>query len=155
MALPPDTDCLVCRRHAGLEPLAGGIISADVLVVTSHAQPFGGAPDAYLGYVFVEPRRHVPGLGDLSAAGAQAVGLAASRAAAALRATEGADHVYAFVIGHHVPHLHVHVVARYPGAPREYWGARVDEWPGAPRGAEDRIAAVAERLRAYLASGPA
>ena len=62
----------------------------------------------------------------------------------------GVEHVYAFVLGDGVPHLHVHVIGRNPGPPRSYWGPRVDEWPDAPRGDEDEIAALAERLRVYL-----
>jgi histidine triad (HIT) family protein len=50
-----------------------------------------------------------------------------ARTARALKAVVGAEHVYSFVLGHHVPHLHIHVLPRYPGAPREFWGTRVDE----------------------------
>jgi diadenosine tetraphosphate (Ap4A) HIT family hydrolase len=60
------------------------------------------------------------------------------------------EHVYSFVIGDGVPHVHVHVIGRYPGAPREFWGSKVDEWPQAPRGAEIQIRQVAERVRAFL-----
>ena len=73
-------------------------------------------------------------------------------AAEALQAVCGADHVYAFVIGDHVPHLHVHLFGRYPGAPPEFRGPRVDEWPDAPRGETDAIAALAVQLREHLKS---
>jgi hypothetical protein len=46
--------------------------------------------------------------------------------------------------------VHVHVLPRYPGAPREYWGVRVDEWPDAPRGGPAEMADVCARLRACL-----
>ncbi|HKZ83884.1 MAG TPA: hypothetical protein VJ793_09550 [Anaerolineae bacterium] len=42
------------------------------------------------------------------------------------------------------------VVPRYPGAPREYWGTRVDEWPDAPHGGPQEMAALCARLRAHL-----
>ena len=73
---------------------------------------------------------------------AQALGLWAARLSRALVATEGADHVYAFVLGDAVPHVHAHVVARYPGAPEEFRGPRVDEWPQAPRGGAARTGAA-------------
>ena len=66
--------------------------------------------------------------------------------------SEGADHVYAAVIGHGVDHFHLHVIARYPGTPRQYWWTRVDEWPGAPRGDADAVAALAARLRQAMSS---
>jgi diadenosine tetraphosphate (Ap4A) HIT family hydrolase len=64
--------------------------------------------------------------------------------------TEGVEHVYSFVIGDGVPHVHVHVIGRYPGAPRAYWGPKVDEWPKAPRGGAIEIKEVAARIRTFL-----
>jgi histidine triad (HIT) family protein len=98
----------------------------------------------------VEPKRHAPGLADLSDVEAQALGLLVARLSRALKASESAEHVYAFVLGDLVPHLHIHVVPRYPGAPREYWGMHVDEWPEAPRGGPEEMAALCARLRASL-----
>jgi hypothetical protein len=50
-----------------------------------------------------------------------------------------------------VDHLHVWLVARYPGTPEEYWGLKVDEWPGAPHGGEAEIAALCDQIRSELA----
>jgi histidine triad (HIT) family protein len=61
----------------------------------------------------------------------------------------GAENVYAFVFDH-LPHHHVHVVARYPGTPKEFSGPQVDEWPDAPRGDVAAVAAFCERLRSML-----
>jgi len=98
----------------------------------------------------VEPKRHVAELGNLTEAEARELGFQVSQAAQALTAILGVEHVYSFVIGDGVPHIHFHVIGRYPGAPREYWGSKVDEWPGAPRGGEAEIARVAERVQAWF-----
>ncbi len=143
-------ECLVCRKHRGGVAVPGGTIFEDDLIFISHAQLFGEEKDHYLGHVFVEAKRHVPELADLTKQEAQAIGLYVSRVAKALLQTEGMEHVYSFFIGDGVPHVHVHVIGRRPGAPREYWGPKVDDWPGAPRGGEAEIAPVAARLRAYL-----
>ena len=143
-------DCLVCRKHRGEVAVPGGIIFEDELIFISHAQLWGKEKDHYLGHVFVESKRHVPELADLTEQEAQAIGLWVSRVAKALLQTEGMEHVYSFFIGDGVPHVHIHVIGRRPGAPREYWGPKVDEWPGAPRGGETEIAQVAARLRVYL-----
>ncbi len=143
-------ECLVCRKHRGEIAVPGGVIFEDDLIFISHAQLRGEEKDHYLGHVFVETKRHVPELADLSEREAQAVGLYISRVAKALLQTEGMEHVYSFFIGDGMPHVHVHVIGRRPGAPREYWGPKVDDWPGAPRGGEAEIAQVAARLRAYL-----
>jgi histidine triad (HIT) family protein len=36
--------------------------------------------------------------------------------------SEKAEHVYSLVSGNSVSHLHMHLTARYPNTPEEYWG---------------------------------
>lgn len=150
-------DCFVCRKHRDRGKLMpGGPVAEDDLVLVSHIV----TPDtlgregtaAYLGHLFVEPRRHAPGLADLTDAEARSVGWWAKRASRALLQVAGAEHVYAAVIGDGVPHLHLHLMPRYPGTPREYWWTRVDEWPQARRGGAKDIEALVRELHAYLAS---
>ena len=148
------TDCFICRKHRGEIEVPGGAIFEDDLLYAAHmwhVEPQEGQT-VYLGYLMVEPKRHAPGLADLTNLEAQAIGVLVTRLSRALKATVGAEHIYEFVLGHHVPHLHIHVVPRCPGAPREYWGVHVDEWPGAPHGGPQEIAALCERIRTYLES---
>lgn len=146
-----DDGCLACAKHRGEVGVAGGAIYQDDLVYVSHVLPRDGTTDAYLGYVIVETQRHASGLADLSAAEAQAVGAWVVRMARALTEVVGVEHVYAFVLGHDVRHFHEHVVARYPDAPKEYWGIRVTDWPDAPRGDAWAVAALSDRLSGWLA----
>jgi diadenosine tetraphosphate (Ap4A) HIT family hydrolase len=138
------SECAICEKHAGKGLLVGEVLYEDENVLVSHAP--AGVVDGYLGYLFVDAKRHVRGLAELEDEEASALALMVTRLARALE-REGADHVYAFVFDH-IPHHHVHVVARYPGTPREYWGPRVDEWPDARRGDETEIAVLCNRLRA-------
>jgi histidine triad (HIT) family protein len=147
-----DGDCLVCRKHQDHSLMPGGAIYEDDLLVVAHAGPPVVQDDTYLGYLMLETRRHTPALADLSVEEAMGVGVMAARLAQALQETESAEHVYAFVLGDGVAHFHMHIVPRYPGAPREYYGSRVDEWPDAPRGGSEAITAVCDRLRAWLAA---
>ena len=154
----PATDapaCLVCRKHLGEIAVPGGVIYEDDLLYVGHVELRDGQATAYLGHLLVEPRRHAPGLADLTDVEAAALGALVARVSRALRECAGAEHVYAFVLGDAVPHLHVHVVPRYPGAPREFWGVRVDEWPEAPRGGPEAIEVLCADLRAALVSPPA
>jgi diadenosine tetraphosphate (Ap4A) HIT family hydrolase len=144
------TDCLVCRKHRGEVIIPGGVIYENDLIVVSHAQLWGQEKEHYLGHIFVESRRHVAELADLTEQEAQIIGLYTSIVAKTLLSTEGMEHIYAFVIGDGVPHVHVHVIGRYPGAPKEFWGAKVDEWPEAPKGKESEIEQVAARVRSFL-----
>jgi diadenosine tetraphosphate (Ap4A) HIT family hydrolase len=137
----PEPDCLICAKHAAADP--GIEVHRDGLVYVGHLP---ASPEAYLGHLFVEPLEHRPGLADLTPEQGAAVGGAMQRASATLRAA-GHDHVYAFVYGDRVPHLHVHLVGRYPEAPAGFRGVRVDEWPDAPRGDAADVAAYVARLR--------
>ena len=143
-------ECFVCRKHRGEVDIPGGVIHENDLIYISHAQLWEDEKEHYLGHVFVEPKRHVAEVSDLTEEEAQAIGIYTGRIAKALLHTENMEHIYIFVIGDGVLHVHYHVIGRYPGAPREYWGQKVDDWPEAPKGAEVEITQVAERLRTFL-----
>ncbi len=146
------TDCFICRKHRGEIVLPGGAIYEDDQCYIGHILDAQKPEKAYLGYLMVEPKRHVAGLAELTDAEAQAIGLQVTRASQALKACTDAVHIYAFVLGDHVSHVHIHVVPRYPGAPRDYWGTHVTDWPEAPRGDAKAIEQLCERLRTYLAT---
>jgi histidine triad (HIT) family protein len=140
-------DCIICRKQRGEIQVPGGAIYQDDLVYIGHAQISPDQTTTYLGYLFLEPQRHAPGLADLTDSEAQRLGLMVARFSRELKTSLGAEHVYAFVLGDGVPHLHIHLIPRYPGAPREYWGIYVDEWPEAPRGGAEEIARLCAVLR--------
>jgi diadenosine tetraphosphate (Ap4A) HIT family hydrolase len=144
-------DCFVCDKHAQGSSAPGGVIYEDDLMYVGHILP-PDLLDVYLGYVMVEPKRHLGGLGELTGDEASALGVLINKVARALNDSEGAEHIYSFVMGDHVSHLHVHLVPRYPGTPREYWGVHVGDWPNAPRGGVGEIEAVCGRLREALAA---
>ncbi len=142
-----DINCPICLKHKNKLPAA---IYVDDLVYAGHSFLTGEGETAYLGYLIVEPRRHVPGLAELTEQEAASLGHLITRLSQALKESEGAEHLYLFVLGHHVDHLHYHLLPRYPGTPREFWGVRIDEWPAAPRGDATVIAALCDRLRNFM-----
>lgn len=146
-------DCFICAKHQPFTAVPGGVIVDDEYCVVSHLPlllPQGPQESVYLGYLMVEPRRHVAELGDLAPDEAASLGRLAASASAALREATGAEHVYAAIIGHGIEHLHLHLIPRYPGTPRDYWWTRVDEWPDAPRGNAAQVADLADRIRAHI-----
>lgn len=146
----PQQDCPICRKQRGDFAVPGGAIYQDDLVYCSHAHLAQDQPSVYLGWLTVETRRHTPGLADLTGAEGMALGRLVALISRALKAATGAEHIYAFVLGHGVPHLHIHLLPRYPDTPREYWGVRIDEWPQAPKGDVQRVSALCDQLRACL-----
>ena len=142
-------ECLFCDIQQGRAPLAGGPIYEDDLVFAHHAE-FDDGP-VYLGQLAVETKRHVPDFADLTSEEAAAVGLVIARLSHAIKICTGAEKVYVEFYAEVTPHLHVFLTARYPGTPAEYLRWRVKEWPEAPRGGVDDVAALCQRLRATLA----
>ncbi|HLW03528.1 MAG TPA: HIT family protein [Ktedonobacterales bacterium] len=140
--------CPICAKHQG--SVVGRPIYEDDLLFAHHVANEEG--QTFLGYVRAETKRHVPSYAELTRAEAQALGLLVARLSRALKDCTGADHVYVFFYGDHVPHLHLHIFARYPGTPEGYWRERVGEWSGSPKGGEAEIAALCERLRGSLAN---
>jgi diadenosine tetraphosphate (Ap4A) HIT family hydrolase len=148
-------ECWICRKHGAMSIVPGGVIAADEHALVSHlplTTPNACASAVYLGHLFVEVRRHVAELGELTPDEAASVGRLAALASRALMSSEGAEHVYAAVIGHGIAHLHLHLIARYPGTPERYRWTRLDEWPDAPRGDALAVIALADRLRAAIAA---
>jgi histidine triad (HIT) family protein len=141
--------CFVCHKHRGGDAAAGGVLYQDELVYAGHVHALTG-PTVYRGYLVAEPKRHAHGLGDLTDEEAAALGRLINRLARALKDVAGAEHVYSFVFGHGVPHLHVLVAPQYPGTPPEYWGVRLRDWPDAPRVNEREMRTLVSQLRAHV-----
>ena len=151
MNRPEAVDCLICREHDGRVPIPGGHLIADEHVIAFHLPPMPKALEPYLGYLFVTSRRHVPSFAELDSDEAAAMGVAISRLSAALKA-EGADPVYLAGIGHAVPHLHIHLIPRWPETPTEISWINVDDWEGARRGGAEVVNEWTVRLRNRLES---
>lgn len=143
-------NCFVCRKHLGLEPVPGGPIYEDELVFSGHSWSVEDEKSPYLGGFIVEPKRHIPTWAELNDGEAEAIGRLIRDVARALKEEDGVDHIYVFVVGHHVPHLHIWVVPRYVQTPREYWGFNIFDWPGRPLGEAEEVEAFCNQVRARL-----
>jgi diadenosine tetraphosphate (Ap4A) HIT family hydrolase len=134
--------CYLCRSPEDL-------IYGDDLIRVTHLS-YEEGQSAYLGSLVIQTQRHTEGLASLYEAESLAIGLWIGRLSRALVETEKPEHIYSFVIGHKVPHVHFHLVPRYPGTPPEYWGLRLWDWPDAPRGGPSERSALCDRLRSTL-----
>ncbi|MGC6769901.1 HIT family protein [Enterococcus sp. LJL51] len=140
------SECLICEKH---KVAAAPVYQNDMLYV-SHRQAWREGDAVYLGYYFIEPKRHFRGMYDATDEEMAALGIMMKRLAQALISLPEIEHVYSFIMGEGVNHFHIHLVARYAGAPKEYLGAKVDEWPNAPKGDKTAIAVFDEKVRSNL-----
>jgi diadenosine tetraphosphate (Ap4A) HIT family hydrolase len=144
--------CLVCDEIEGRIELPGGFLWQAEEAVAFHMPPLPdrGAPEPYLGHLLVVTRRHAASIAELTDAEAAAVGVAATRVAAALVRVAGATRVHTSVIGTGVAHFHEHLLPRYADTPAAVPWHAVDEWEGARRGGAGAVAELAARLRTAL-----
>ncbi|HYK72343.1 MAG TPA: HIT family protein [Pseudoneobacillus sp.] len=146
-------NCFICNKHNGSIQTAGSAIYEDDLVYVGHIDR-AGKPN-YLGHIMIDLKRHVPTLAEMNPEEAKAFGIIMARVSRALKETEKAEHVYAVVSGNSVPHLHMHVVARYPHTPQEYWGPfEVYDAPNAPMGDNQKVVELCHRMKDFLETNP-
>ena len=149
MSPSDQVECLICQEQDGRIAIPGGHLIANDQVIAFHCPPTPKELEPYLGYVFVTSRRHVPSFAELSVDEAAAMGIAISKLSAALKA-EGADPVYVAGIGHGWPHLHIHLIPRWPETPTEVSWTHVADWEGARRGDSEVVSEWTSRLRNNL-----
>lgn len=148
-----EADCVFCAQHQGRVPVVGGAIYEDELLYAHHFTE-GDGP-SYLGHLMIESKRHIRGIEQATDSEASALGVLIARLSRALVVCTGAERAYVESYGEVVPHLHVHLTARYPGLRPEYLRWNAAEWPEAPRGGPEEIAALAACLREALRSSTA
>lgn len=138
--------CLICKKH---DNNTLTVYQNEVLYV-SHYLPFPDRDDNYLGYYFIETKRHIKGMYDSTDEEMSTIGIMLKNLSKALMTIPNMEHVYSFIIGEGVDHLHIHVIGRYKNAPREFFGSRVDNWPDAPRGNIEEIITLNKQIQSEL-----
>lgn len=137
--------CLACRVVAG-----EGEILARAPGLVLH--PVAG-PSPVPGWVVLTSERHVRALYDLDEPTARELGAFAARVMRAQREVLGAEHAYAFAIGDVLQHFHLHLVPRFNGTPRKWWGRAVFDCPPEEALGPGALAPAAARLASAL-GGP-
>jgi histidine triad (HIT) family protein len=136
--------CLFCRIVAGEEP-AHVVLDDDLFVAFLDSRPL------FHGHTLLVPRDHHETLADLPAELVGPYFHRAQRLSVAVRDAMGAQGSFVAmnnVVSQSVPHLHCHVVPRVKKD-----GLRGFFWPRTKYESDDEADAVAERVRAELASG--
>jgi diadenosine tetraphosphate (Ap4A) HIT family hydrolase len=142
-------ECPVCTKHKTLETLPGGAIFQDERVFIAHFPHLKDEP-AHFGHVIIETKRHIESARELSDVEATSIGLFLQRITRGLELGMGAEHVYVVRIGDKVPHLHFHLVPRFPGTPRDFWGPLLFQWPMGKKATPQEMVQITEKLKNYL-----
>jgi diadenosine tetraphosphate (Ap4A) HIT family hydrolase len=103
------SECVLCRGAAGDAELQRIQVWADALwrlTLSLEAE--------VLGFAYLEPKRHIPHITDLSGEEARTFGEVLARVTQVLREETGAELVYVYIFGGGIPHLHVHLAPHRP-----------------------------------------
>lgn len=109
-------ECAIVRGDVRSRSLA--TVDRGLFVV--HPKP-EDAPVA--GWFILAPKRHVEQIDDLEPEELAALGPLTAEVGAAVRAITGCEKLYVTIFAELLPHLHVHVIPRLPGA--ETLGPRI------------------------------
>ena len=153
--------CLMCSERIGDAELGRvEVWSDDLWRLTTSVGP----ADPTSGFSYLEPRRHIPYITDLTGAEAATFGAVVARCTSALKQATGCELVYVYVFGGGIPHLHLHLAPHRAGdaLSEAILRGEFEEQP-LPSGAtayvskdfpalpEAELRDVAERVRALLA----
>lgn len=142
----PANECFICQKHKNLSEFTGEVIAQKGGLLLTH---FPNLKDekATRGHLLIEPKRHVTKLTELSDEECNALGGFIRLGASLMEGLLKAEHVYVFRINDKVAHFHIHLIPRYAGTPREFWGAKIMEWPGRKTVTLEEIRNVSRDLR--------
>jgi diadenosine tetraphosphate (Ap4A) HIT family hydrolase len=144
-----DVDCLVCKKHQNFLSVTGQPIAERGGLLLTHFPVLDGQPPNR-GHLLIEPQRHVVDPAELTDQEAGALGTLLRDAIVILQTEGGAEHAYVLRINDKVAHFHCHVVPRYPGTPKEFWGPKLMEWPEFPKLNLEQVQSLSGRLRQKL-----
>jgi histidine triad (HIT) family protein len=149
-ATVPSTSCFFCQRLRSPEEWRDRLVWENPDFHVSHQG--NEAEPTLLGDLIVQTRRHVPDLGELTRSEARMLGLLVAGLSRSLTECTGASWTYCFAFLEGYRHVHLSIVARYPGLPKEFVRLAVAEWPDAPRGSRAEVKELCRRLRKALGS---
>ncbi len=138
-------DCFICKKHQALAEYTGEVITERGGLKLTHFPLVDGLLPTK-GYLLIEPSRHIEDFTELSDSEASALGVLIRDATKVIKSL-GAEHVYLYRINDKVAHLHFHLIPRYPGTPKEYWGTKIMEWGGAEKLKLEQVRLLSEKLR--------
>ena len=147
--MPTLNECFLCHKQKNLPKFVGGLIAERGGLILTHF-PFLAEEKATKGHLIIEPRRHIEDLSEMNAPEAAALGGLMKDSVTAIKILLQAEHVYVFRINDKLAHLHFHLVPRYPDTPREFWGAKIMDWPNRQTVTLAQIQNLSSQIKAFF-----
>ena len=139
--------CAICEKH---KTLSDFIIFEDNDLILSH-MPVTPAQDAvYAGYCFIEPKKHLTELHELSDSSASKIGLWLRKLSLAHSEVLDVHRTYFFKFADITPHYHVHVYPRHLSTPPELVGEAVRHWAEVPKLGRSEVLELVKKMKAYF-----
>lgn len=138
-------DCFLCKKQRKLKEFVGCAIAEKNGLLLTHF-PFVVDEKATRGHLIIEPKRHITDFSELNDVEAEALGFLIRKGSQIIKSLLKAEHVYLFRINDKVAHLHFHLVPRYAGTPKEFWGTKIMEWPQRPTVELKEISELSKRM---------
>lgn len=133
-------------KHQDLLSHTGPAIFDDGGWLVSHF-PKLETDKATRGHLLLESRRHLEDLVEMNDEEAAALGRLIRDGAALIKERLGVEHVYCYRINDKTKHLHFHLIPRYAGTPKEFWGTAIMSCTTSPKLATlEEIQAVTKLL---------
>ncbi|MYL36437.1 HIT family protein [Halobacillus litoralis] len=141
------TTCPICEKHQKNDP--GILFENDAWVISA-----GPHASHVLGYVYLEPKRHVEDWTELSTEEFSQVGPLVKKVEAFLKEQGKAERLYMVTISEAVRHLHIHLIPREEGG--ELKGLPLIEQATQQKGKVNPVALddyerFVDQMRVYLA----
>ena len=112
------TDCTICRQNSGEINLAEHVIwENNSWLVRHHSAPY-----PVVGWLLLQPKRHVQGIAYLSAKEVTEYAFIAQAISLSLQNALNVSKVYTIAFGESVAHMHQHFIARDKEMPPEFLG---------------------------------
>lgn len=120
-------DCVICQKHENFNLFTGPVLCEKSGMTLTH-YPHMNEEKAVKGHLLIEPNRHILTPEEMTQDESHALGELIALGEKLIKQKLGAEHVYVFRINDKVPHLHFHLIPRYPQTPREFWGLKISEY---------------------------
>ena len=113
-----EPDCKICKQNSGEIDLARHVIwENDYWLVRHHSAPY-----PVVGWLLLQPKRHVQGIAYFSAKEVTEYGFIAQAISASLQIVLNVSKVYTIAFGESVSHMHQHFIARDQEMSSEFLG---------------------------------